>query len=299
MNVVEFDSVWRTYRGGVTALRDLTLAIPQGRIYGVLGRNGAGKTTLLRMIPALLHPTRGTVRVFGADPWEREEVKQDIGYLSESEAILGYLRVRDLVELCADLYRKWDGGMAAEFLARFGLDPGRRMKRLSKGQRRQVGLMLAVCHRPKLLVLDEPAGGLDPVARRGFLGEVLDLLAESGSTILFSSHILSDLERIATDIVILHEGRVLLDRPLDDLKERVCRVELEADAAERKDIAETWGVMAAREQDGRLTAVVPCAAAEAADWVAAREPSPGRPRVVYSSAMGLEDLFIELTGDLS
>ena len=140
-----------------------------------------------------------------------------------------------MTDLCASLYPKWDARMAGDLLARFGLEPGRKLGALSKGQKRQVGLLCAVCHKPRLLVLDEPAGGLDPVARREFLEVVINLLADAGSTVIFSSHILSDLERVAQRLVVLHEGLILLDRPVDDLKENVCRVEVAGGDSARRE----------------------------------------------------------------
>ena len=174
MNIVEFENVTRVYPKGVVALDGVTLTIPEGSIYGLIGRNGAGKTTLLRMIPALLHATEGVVRVFGKDPWEeQDEVKRDLGYLSEDDVLPGLGRIGDIIDLCAGLYPNWDGGMADNFLAHFALTRNTRIRTLSKGQKRQVGLICAVSHRPKLLVLDEPAGGLDPAARCEFLEVVI------------------------------------------------------------------------------------------------------------------------------
>jgi ABC-2 type transport system ATP-binding protein len=299
MNLVEFQDVTRIYAGGSTALRGVTLSLAEGSVTGLVGRNGAGKTTLLRMIPALLHPTGGTVRVFGVDPWDRqEEVKRQLGYLSEDHVLPGHLRVRDMTDLCESVYPGWDADMASGLLAQFGLDETRRIVVLSKGQKRQVGLVMAVCHRPRLLVLDEPAGGLDPVVRREFLEVVIELLASSGSTIILSSHILSDLERLVGSLVVLHEGRVLLQRAVDDLKENTCRVEIGGalpSDAEAKLAAHPDCVRAVRK-NGRVQATLVCSPEGASRVVnAALAPSEG---VEVSGAMllGLEDIFVDLTG---
>ena len=299
MNVVEFENVTRAYPKKVMALRGVSLVLPEGTICGLVGRNGAGKTTLLRMIPALLHPTEGVVKVFGLDPWEaQEEVKKQIGYLSENEVLPNTVRIRDMTELCASLYPKWDAVMAGDLMARFGLEPDRKLGALSKGQKRQVGLLCAVCHKPRLLVLDEPAGGLDPVARREFLEVVVNLLADAGSTVIFSSHILSDLERVAQRLVVLHEGLVLLDRPVDELKENVCRVEIAGGIPPgAKELLnarkECFHVV---QKDGALKVTLQCAPDEAGDFLKRLLPEAPDIRFGSAVALGLEDIFVELTG---
>ena len=269
MNIVEFERVVRIYPKNVTALRGVTLALPEG-----------------------------TVRVFGLDPWEaQEEVKRDIGYLSENETLPPTVRVKDMTDLCASIYPTWDGAMAADIMERFRLDPRRTMAALSKGQKRQVGLLCAVCHKPRLLVLDEPAGGLDPVARREFLDVVINLLADAGSTVIFSSHILSDLDRIAQRLVILHEGRVLLDRPIDELKEGICRVEVAgAPPGAAAALAAQAGCFHVVEKDGALKVTLQCAPEEATAFLQRALPHAREIRAGNAAALGLEDIFVELTG---
>jgi ABC-2 type transport system ATP-binding protein len=301
MDIVEFENVTRAYPKKVMALRGVTLALPEGTVCGLVGRNGAGKTTLLRMIPALLHPTEGVVRVFGLDPWEsQEEVKKQTGYLSENEVLPNTVRIRDMTDLCASLYPNWDRRMAVELLARFGLDSDRKLGALSKGQKRQVGLLCAVCHKPRLLVLDEPAGGLDPVARREFLEVVINLLADAGSTVIFSSHILSDLERVAQRLVVLHEGLILLDRPVDELKENVCRVEVAGEKippGARDLLTGRKGCFHVVQKDGALKVTLQCAPDEATEFLKSLLPESPDIRAGNAVALSLEDIFIELTGD--
>ena len=299
MNVVEFENVTRIYPKKIMALRGVTLALPEGSVCGLVGRNGAGKTTLLRMIPALLHPTEGAVRVFGLDPWEsQEEVKKDIGYLSENETLPNAVRIKDMTDLCASIYPTWDRAMADDLIGRFALDPRRTMGALSKGQKRQVGLLCAVCHKPRLLVLDEPAGGLDPVARREFLEVVVGLLADAGSTVIFSSHILSDLDRIARRLVILHQGLILLDRPVDDLKENICRVEVIGGfpPGAAKALGARKDCFNLVEKDGALRVTLQCAPSEATEFLKRALPDAPDIRADNAVALGLEDIFIELTG---
>ena len=299
MSVVEFKDVTRRYGRKTVALSGINFSLAQGTVCGLVGRNGAGKTTMLRMIPALLHPTAGTVRVFGLDPWQaQEQVKRQLGYLSENEVFPPRVRIRDVTDLCASVYPGWDAGMAAELMGQFGLEPTRRLGRLSKGQKRQVGLLCAVCHKPRLLVLDEPAGGLDPVARREFLEVVIELLAAAGSTVLFSSHILSDVDRIADRLAILHEGRLLLDRPVDQLKENICRVELGEDLPPGTDaaLAAHRDCLRAEQDNGRVKATLLCGPDGAADLLRSALPQLPAARVMSTVVLSLEDIFIELTG---
>ena len=298
MNAVEFKNVTRIYpKGGVVALKDLTLSIPEGGVYGLLGRNGAGKTTLLRMIPALLHATEGTVRVFGLDPWEeQEQVKRDIGYLSEDDVMPRLARLGDILDLHASVYPDWDSGMCEGLLGQFKLERKRRMSALSKGQKRQVGLICAVSHRPKLLVLDEPAGGLDPVVRREFLEVVIELLAESGSTVILSSHLMSDLERVAGQIVLLHEGGLMLNRPLDELKENICRTEIRAHGLDVEKLSRSQGCLRAAETDGNIIATFECAPEAVREFVLGACPETDEVEVLRAVTLNLEDIFIELTG---
>jgi len=296
VNVVHFENVTRLYPKGVTALRDVSLSLPEGTVYGLVGRNGAGKTTLLRMIPALLHPTTGSVRVFDLDPWEHQEtVKRNLGYLSEDDVLPARARIRDLVDLCASLYPNWDAPMAASFLDHFELDPASRIGRLSKGQKRQVGLICAVSHRPRLLVLDEPAGGLDPAARREFLEVVIDLLADAGSTVILSSHLMSDLERIAQHLLVLHRGALILDAPLDDLKENFCRAELAGPGVTPDQLLHSPACLRAERSDSHLTATFRCAPHALPPLLHTDFPDLHQLQLLNAVPLNLEDIFIELT----
>jgi ABC-2 type transport system ATP-binding protein len=204
-----------------------------------------------------------------------------------------------MTDLCASLYPNWDARMAGDLLARFALEPDRRLGALSKGQKRQVGLLCAVCHKPRLLVLDEPAGGLDPVARREFLEVVIALLADAGSTVLFSSHIMTDLERVAQRLVVLHEGRILLDRSVDDLKENVCRVEVAGERippGAKELLSGRKGCFHVVQKDGLLKATLECAPDEATAFLKRLLPEAPDVRAAGAVTLNLEDIFIELTG---
>lgn len=299
MNVVECHAVTRYYPKGVTALDRVDFTVPEGAVYGIVGRNGAGKSTLLRMLPGLLCPSSGEIRVFGQDPWKSPvEVKRQLGYLSESEVHPLSLRICHLTELHESVYPRWDRVMAARLLDQFGLHEKDRLVRLSKGQQRQVGLMLTVCHRPPLLVLDEPAAGLDPATRREFLEVIIHLLVESGSTVLFSSHILSDLERVADHLAILHQGRMLLQKPLDEIKETICRATIELDVDDATVLArleDEPDCLRVTNRDGFFEVILLYKPEEIASKLHQLFPGPIPPTVHQTSLLTLEDIFIELT----
>jgi ABC-2 type transport system ATP-binding protein len=220
MKTIEFKNVHRAYGKGVDVLKGVTFAVEPGEVVGLLGKNGAGKTTLIRIALGALEAQKGTVGIFGLDPREKPlEVKRRVGYVSEDQILPSFLKVRDVIDLHRTLFPDWDDAMARQLSQRFDLSPHAKIGSLSKGQARQVALLCAVSHKPELLLLDEPAGGLDPAARREFLETSIELLNEAGSTILFSSHYMTDVERMAGRIMMIHEGAVLIDSHLDGLRE--------------------------------------------------------------------------------
>lgn len=297
MNVLAFDGIHRAYEPGIAVLAGVDFSIGAGEVVGLLGRNGAGKTTLIRIAMGMLEPQAGTVRAFGLDPRERPlEVKRRIGYVSEDQVLPPFLRIVEVIAFHRELFPSWDDALAADLLRRFELPPGAKIGKLSKGQARQVALLCAVSHRPELLVLDEPAGGLDPAARREFLETSIRLLNEAGSTILFSSHYMTDVERLAGRIVLLHDGRVLIDNPLDELRETftVALVPVGA-GADRARVRALPGCMGVREREDALHAVFRLDA-RAAGEVVERELGVRGSRC---RSVDLEEMFIELVGGQS
>jgi ABC-2 type transport system ATP-binding protein len=220
MSVLALSDIHRSFEPGIAVLDGVDLAVEAGEVVGLLGRNGAGKTTLIHIAMGMLQQQRGSVEVFGLDPHRQPvEVKRRIGFVSENQILPAFLKVYEVVELHRSLFPSWDDEMARKLIDRYGLRPGARIKTLSKGQARQVALLCALCHRPELLLLDEPAGGLDALARREFLETAIQALNETGTTILFSSHYLSDVERLAGRVVMLHDASVLIDNSIDELHE--------------------------------------------------------------------------------
>lgn len=210
-----FDAVTKRY-GAVEALNGFSLEVPKGAVVGFVGRNGAGKSTSIRCLMGLQKVDGGRVEILGLDPWTMgPEAKRRLGYLSERGVPFSWASASDLSALCAPMYPHWDTALEADLLGRFGIDPSRALKTLSMGQQRAVGLMLALCPRPEVLVLDEPAANLDPFLRREFLEQILGLVRQAGRTIFFSSHILADVERIADRIVVIHRGRKVLEEGVE------------------------------------------------------------------------------------
>jgi len=217
--VIDVSELTRRF-GTTTALAGVTLSLPRGAVYGLVGKNGAGKTTLIRHILGLLRAQTGSVRVFGLDPVaDPVGVLSRIGYLSEENDLPGWMRVDELIRYSRAFYPAWDDAYAEALRESFALDPSAKIKTLSKGQKARAGLLIALAHRPELLVLDEPSSGLDPIVRRDILGAVIRTIADEGRTVLFSSHLLQEVEQVADHVTMINEGRIVLSAPLDAIRE--------------------------------------------------------------------------------
>src|SRR5256714_7511380 len=218
-SVVSVSQLTRRF-GGTTALDSVSVSLPRGAVYGLVGANGAGKTTLIRHILGLLRAESGSVRVFGLDPVaDPVGVLSRIGYLSEENDLPGWMRVDELVRYSRAFYPGWDDAYAEELRRTFALDPAAKIKTLSKGQKARAGLLAALAYRPELLVLDEPSSGLDPIVRRDILGAVIRTIAHEGRTVLFSSHLLDEVEEVADHVTMIQHGKILMSAPLAEIKE--------------------------------------------------------------------------------
>ena len=227
--IVEIERLTRQF-GTKVALHELSLVIPRGGVFGLIGGNGAGKTTLLRHVLGMLKAQSGSVRVFGLDPVENPVgVLARIGYLSEDRDLPNWMRVRELMRYTQAFYPAWDERYAEELRDAFDLDPKTKVRNLSRGQRARAGLLVALAHRPDLLVLDEPSSGLDPVVRRDILGAIIRTIGEEGRTVLFSSHLLDEVERVADRVAIIHQGRIMLTASMDEIKDTHRRLTLRFD----------------------------------------------------------------------
>jgi len=289
--VLEFAHVSRSYQAGVPVLDDITFSVQQGEVTGLIGRNGAGKTTLIRIAMGMLYPQGGSVRLFGLSPTEDPvAVKRRVGYVAEDQVLPPGSTVEELIEFHRFLFPHWDAALERNLLDRFSLPPSAKINRLSKGQAREVALLCAVCHRPELLILDEPAGGLDPAARREFLETSIQLLNREGSAILFSSHHMADVERIGGRVVLLDGAKILLDRDMAELNERVCLTVIpQSEFPDPAELRRLPGCLRVREVRDTWHVVI--------EGLPGQIPSllPGR-RPVQCTTLPLEELFIELVG---
>lgn len=229
--IVDLRRVTRRF-GKKTALDELSLTVPRGGVFGLIGGNGAGKTTLIKHVLGLLQAQSGSVEVFGLDPVQNPVgTLGRIGYLSEDRDLPDWMRVSELMRYTQAFFPSWDERYAEELRAAFDLDPNAKIKELSRGQRARAGLLAALAHRPDLLILDEPSSGLDPVVRRDILGAIIRTLADEGRTVLFSSHLLDEVERVADRVAIIHQGRILLTAAMEEIKEKHRRMTLRFEQA--------------------------------------------------------------------
>jgi ABC-2 type transport system ATP-binding protein len=199
------------------ALRDCTLAIPEGRVTGLVGPNGAGKTTLLRLAAGMLAPTCGTIAVLGQSPAAGPTQLARVGFVAQDTPVYARMTVADHLRLGAWLNPGWDDGLARRRIGQLGLDQKQRAGSLSGGQRAQLALTLALAKRPELLLLDEPVAALDPLARREFLQGLMEAVAEHGLSIVLSSHLVADLERVCDYLIVLVASRVQIAGELSAL----------------------------------------------------------------------------------
>lgn len=273
---------------GQTVLSNVFLGVAPGTVLGLIGRNGAGKTTLIRIFLGLEQPNGGQAFVFGEPSLGlTDAAKQRIGYVPQQPDAFAWMRVGDMLAFVGRQYPHWDGDFVELSLARWQISPERRLESLSPGERQRVALIRGLAVNPDLLVLDEPASALDPVARRELLREIVARAAESGTTVFFSTHIVSDLERVASRVVFLHDHRIVVDTALDDLAETHARLTVPAGSLALSASQVPGEVSRRRQSDGSVTLVI--ARGRGADW----------PEIVAApgtrlDALNLEDLFIEV-----
>lgn len=217
--VVQITGLVRNFRKK-TALDQVSLTVSRGTVFGLVGENGAGKTTILRHLLGAFKAQQGSVRVFGMDPVQQPvEVLSRLGYLSEDRDLPGWMKVRELMRYTQAFYPGWDESYAEQLRERFGLDRNTKIKHLSRGEKAKAGLLMALAYRPELLLLDEPSSGLDPSARKHILEAIVRTVAEEGRTVIFSSHLLEEIERVADQVAMIHAGKVVFQGDLAEIRE--------------------------------------------------------------------------------
>jgi ABC-2 type transport system ATP-binding protein len=227
MNAIECNNLCRSF-GRVTAVNDLTLAVPVGSFFALLGPNGAGKTTLLKLILNLLRPDSGSAHVLGCDSMRLKSKNfRRIGYVADGQDLPDWMTVAQLLDYCRPLYPTWDEELARRLSKMFDLPTDRPIKKVSRGMRMKAALLSNLSFRPELMVLDEPFSGLDPLVRDDFIQGLLELPDDDcPRTFIVSSHDIDEVERLADDVGFLSEGRLLIHESADLLRDRIRRVEV-------------------------------------------------------------------------
>jgi len=226
MSVVEINHLEKRF-GKKAVLQDVHLQVEQGSILGLVGVNGAGKTTLLHTVLGLLKPDAGESTVFGEPSWDLSPAaKGRIGFVLQKFDAFEWMRVRQLLDFSRAFYSDWDTQKAEQLRAMWDLDPKARVRNLSEGQKQRLAIVQALSHNPDLLILDEPVASLDPQARRLFIRQLIEMNAEEEKTIVFSTHIISDLERVAAKIALMKNGGIYYHGDIDNLREQVARIRL-------------------------------------------------------------------------
>lgn len=279
--------------GRRVAVDAASLEVPRGSVYALLGRNGAGKSSLVRCALGQQRATSGTTEILGEDSWtHRTKLMERIGVVAEDADAPPEMRVEQLAKFCASLYSRWDEKAFDTRLTRFGIAPRARFGDLSKGQKKQVSLALALATAPEVIVLDDPTLGLDVVARKSLFEEVIADLADRGTTVFLTTHDLAGVEAIADRVAIMHGGRVVLDEELEALKSRFRRIRFAAQpvaleaASFRTAMVRSWGAgteaVVSNYDDLTFERLRTNATIQSADV----------------SAMSLEEIFIAVTGEV-
>lgn len=275
--------------GAKAALTDVSARVEAGDVIGILGKNGAGKTTLFDVLLGFSPPSAGSVTIFGEDCLDLSSAaKGRIGFVPQQDELLGMLTGRHQLAITAAFHRSWDHSLVDRLLAEWAVPTSQPIQTMSAGERQKLSVLTALGHHPELLVLDEPVASLDPIARRQFLAQLFDAAEGQKRAVLFSSHIVSDIERAATKIWIVKDGRLHWQGDADTLKESFVRVHVRSSKPLPKNLA-IANALTLRVKDGYATAAVTHWGAQARDEIASRLQAD-----VEVEPLGLEEIFIEL-----
>jgi ABC-2 type transport system ATP-binding protein len=291
--IIETADVRKSY-GSVQALAGLDLRVPRGAVCGLLGRNGAGKTTTIKVLLGMVRPTSGRARVFGLaadDERASVEIRGRTAFVSEDKDLYAGMTVHELIRFTAPFYPKWRADLASSYLAQLELRADARVNDLSRGMRTKLAMLIALSTGAELLILDEPTSGLDPAAIEQVLKILVKQATRDGTTVLFSSHQLADVEQIADHIAIVDRGRVVVDGALDDVRARYKRIQLVFDGDAPDAAFKARGVVATRKE-GRVLSVLSSAGE---DGVVA-EARALKPRAVDVLSVTLKEIFLETVG---
>lgn len=280
------------YYGKKLAVNHMNLKVPTGSVYAFLGLNGCGKTTTIRMLLNLLERSQGEARVLGMEPRKDDlAIKRRIGYVAQGQSMYGWMTVTQVLWFCSGLYPTWDSGYADQLIRDLDIPPKEKLRNLSAGVQAKVALVLAMAHRPELLILDEPTAGLDVLVRREFLEGVIDLIQQEGRTVFFSSHLVHEVERVADWVGIVDKGRLLVGKELEDLKGSVRQIVLTFEEAPPAEM--------------RVESAVSTKTTGRQAFITVRDYSDDilgqlkryRPQSVEVENLPLEDIFVALVGE--
>ena len=242
-NAIETRNLGRKF-GKFEAVKNVSLRVPKGTVFGLLGVNGAGKSTIIKMVMGHLRPTTGEVRVLGRGLGEDLlGIRRRVAYVSENRYLYEWMTVEESVSFTRAFHETWDDKKAADLLKRFSLPAEKKVRQLSRGNRARLCLLLALSFNPELIILDEPTSGLDPIVRRDFIENIVTEIADEGKTVLFSSHIVEEVERVADYVAIINEGELLLVSTIDDIKASYKRVRYATNGT-RPEVTGVPGVLA-------------------------------------------------------
>ncbi|MEO6079599.1 MAG: ABC transporter ATP-binding protein [Steroidobacteraceae bacterium] len=276
---------------GRSVLQGITTEVRPGDVVGVIGKNGAGKTTLLETMLGFSPPASGSARIFGEDCRNLSEaVKMRIGFVPQQDELLPTLTGTHQISLTSSFYSTWDSALVDRLAREWEVPLDRRANVLSGGERQKLSTLLALGNRPDLLVLDEPVASLDPLARRRFLQQLLEVAGDAQRAVIFSTHIVSDLERVANRIWIIKDGRLLWDGETDNLKQSVRRLHIRARRPLPSELG-LRGVLSSRRAPDNMTATVTVRDLGEADLQAAAARMEAH---IESEGLGLEDIFLEI-----
>ena len=287
-SVLELHDLTKSYKDK-RVLDRLDLKIPRGSVVGLLGKNAAGKTTLIKCALGLLRPDYGETTVFNEPAWTLSaQAKARLGYVPQVVTLYPWMKVVHIIEYTASFYPHWNDELIGRLREEWGLDPAQRIHTLSVGDLQKLAILLAIGHEPELLILDEPAASLDPESRRQFLAALLQLAAQGERTVLFSTHITSDLERVADRVAVLKGGKIVYHDELDELKQRITRLHISAAGELPSDFGVPGMLRCRVEGNGALVSaenVTPeVIRAIEGQWSAS----------VEVESLSLEDIFLEL-----
>ena len=286
--VIQATSLCKSF-GDIDVLRGVDLSVPRGSIVGLLGTNGAGKSTFIKCLLGLLKITSGTATVFGEDAWNLSaDAKSRLGYVPQVVKFYPWMNVRQMIDYTGAYYPNWDADFCNQMVSDWDLKEKEKVSSLSTGQQQRLGLILAMGHRPELLVLDEPAASLDPQGRRSLLRSLMDQNHDRQHTVLFSTHITSDLERVASHVAILRDGIVDFFGELEDLKDSVKRLRIHSSTNLPQDFTVPAALRTEIEGSSAVAAV-----ATADDHLVARLEQEWNVSVTVED-LNLEDIFLEL-----